>query len=118
MIPSPHDAIDVRLIGGRWVQVLAPVRWWGPFPDTVPAGTVSDGGTVPSLWWPVVGHPLSARVLVCYLLHDLDLARGLAWRAATRRLNARLAAVGCDPIRRAGIVGAVALRGWVRRWRS
>lgn len=78
----------------------------------MPSGFVSDGGTIPSLAWPVVGHPLSARLLVCYLLHDFELEEGTAWDEAQRRLAVRLRAVRCAWPRRWLILAAVTLHGW------
>ena len=110
-----HDPVDLRLLPGRWVHTLAPITWRGRYPNVVPAGFVSDGGTIPALVWPLVGHPLSNGVCVCYLLHDLEIAQGYPWRRATARFNARLAAVGCHPLRRWAIIGGVIVRGWWKR---
>jgi hypothetical protein len=112
--PTLYDPIRLELLDGPWVRVLTPIRWRGPYPDTVPQAFISDGGSKPSLVWPLVGHPLSKRVLICYLLHDLDLSRGMKWEEATRRLDARLRAVGCPDVRRVAIVAGVTLRGWLR----
>lgn len=112
---GPHDPVDLRMLPGRYVQTLAPIGWRGRYPNTVPAGFVSDGGTVPALLWPAVGHPLSSRVVVCYLLHDWELRAGVPWREATRRLSARLADVKCPRPRHGLIVAGVTLRGWWRR---
>jgi hypothetical protein len=113
--PPLYDPIRIELLDGPLVRVLEPIRWRGPYPDTVPGGFVSDGGSKPAITWPFVGHPLSRRLVICYFLHDLDLARGMPWREATRRFNARVHAVGCHPLRRWAEVGAVTLRGWWRR---
>lgn len=112
--PLLYDPISITFLDGPFVRVNTPIRWTGPYPDTVPSGFISDGGSKPSLVWPLVGHPLSKRVLVCYLLHDLDLSRGMKWEEATRRLDARLRAVECPDVRRVAIVAGVTLRGWVR----
>lgn len=112
--PPLYDPISVTFLEGPLLRVNAAIRWRGPWPDVVPAGFVSDGGSKPSITWPFVGHPLSRRVLVCYLLHDLDLWRGIEWRAATARLDARLRAVGCPAARRLAIVAGVTVRGWSR----
>jgi hypothetical protein len=110
-----HDPILVEILPGRLVRVLQPIRWRGPYPDTVPTDLISDGGSKPSLTWPFLGHPLSSRVLICYLLHDLDLSRGMAWGEALHRFNVRLRAVGCPTPRRWLEVAGVWARGLVRR---
>lgn len=110
-----YSPIRLELLDGPLVMVIDPIRWHGPYPDVVPRGFVSDGGSKPSLSWPLVGHPLSKRVLICYLLHDLDLARGVPWAQATHRFDERLRAVGCPAARRVAIMTAVRLRGLVRR---
>ena len=109
-----YDRIRVEFLDGPLVRVLEPIRWRGPYPDPVPVDFVSDGGSKPALTWPLVGHPLSRRLLICYLLHDLDLARGMAWGEATRRFDARLRAVQCPPWRRRAIIAGVTVRGWLR----
>jgi hypothetical protein len=111
---SLYDPIRLEMLDGPWVRVLTPIGWRGPYPDTVPGDFVSDGGSKPSLSWPLVGHPLSRRVLICYLLHDWDLANGVPWREATRRFDARLRAVECPSVRRWAIIAAVTVRGWTR----
>ncbi len=108
-----YSAIRLEMLDGPLVMVLEPIVWHGPYPEVVPRGFVSDGGSKPSLSWPLVGHPLSKRVLICYLLHDLDLARGVPWAQATQRFDARLRAVGCPDVRRVGIITAVRLWGLV-----
>jgi len=113
--PLPlYDRIRLELLDGPLVRVLEPIRWRGPYPDTVPADFISDGGSKPALTWPLVGHPLSKRLLICYLLHDLDLARGMQWTEATTRFDARLRAVGCPDLRRRAIIAGVTVRGWWR----
>lgn len=109
-----YSPIRLEFLDGPLVMVLDPIDWRGPYPEVVPRGFISDGGSKPSLTWPIVGHPLSRRVLICYLLHDLDLARGVPWKDATRRFDARLRAVGCPEARRVAIITAVRLRGLVR----
>lgn len=109
-----YSPIRLEFLDGPLVMVLDPIEWRGPYPEVVPRGFISDGGSKPSLTWPLVGHPLSRRVLICYLLHDLDLARGVPWKDATRRFDARLRAVGCPEARRVAIITAVRLRGLVR----
>ena len=109
-----HDPISITFLDGPWVRTNTAIAWRGPYPDDIPSGFVSDGGSKPSLSWPLVGHPLSKRVLICYLLHDLDLARGVRWQEATRRLDARLRAVECPTVRRLAIVAGVTVQGWVR----
>ena len=120
MIPAPDAAalytpIRAEFIGGRWLRLLESVSWTGPYPATLPAGFVSDGGTIPAAAWPFVGHPLSASMLICYLLHDAELQARIPWDDARQRLDARAKAVGIADARRVAIVAAVGLKGlWNR----
>jgi hypothetical protein len=109
-----YSPIRLEFLDGPLVMVIDQIDWRGPYPEVVPRGFISDGGSKPSLTWPFVGHPLSRRVLICYLLHDLDLAREVSWTTATVRFDARLRAVGCPDARRWAMVAAVRLRGWMR----
>lgn len=114
-----YDRPQLELLDGPWVRLLRAITWRGAYPNVVPADFVTDGGTIPALLWPVVGHPLSNRVFVCYVLHDFELQQGYRWSAATQRFNARLAAVGCARLRRWVIVAGVWLRGqWKRLTRK
>lgn len=110
-----HDPIDVRFIGGRLVLVLRAIEWRGPHPITVPAGMLSDGGSIPAIGWPIVGHPFSASTLIAYLTHDRELELQVPWRDATRHLDARLRALQIARARRWAIVAAVRLKGMLAR---
>lgn len=109
-----HSPLRVEFLDGPLVQLFEPLEWWGPFPQRLAAGFTSDGGTIPAIFWPAVGHPLSNRLLACYLLHDADLRAGFAWDTATRQFNARLAATGVADARRRAIIAGVTVRGWFR----
>lgn len=115
MSSSLFTPIRVEFIGGRNVRVLEPITWSGPFPMRIPADFVSDGGTIPAIAWPVVGHPFSASVLIAYLLHDADLEAGRPYAEATARLDARLRALNIAAARRWAIVAAVRVNGLLRR---
>jgi hypothetical protein len=113
---SPYcSPIRVEFIGGPLVQLLAPLVWTGPYAATIPNAFVCDGGTIPAILWPLVGHPLSASVLPLYLLHDFELGRGVAWGEARRRLQARAKVLPCHPLRAWAIAEGIAIKGaWNR----
>jgi hypothetical protein len=61
---------------------------------TAPAGFECDGGSIPQLAWPLIGHPLDGRFVRSCVIHDwlCHLARAgvelevkqLEWKPATR----------------------------------
>lgn len=106
-----YSPIRVEFIGGRFVRVLETIYWSGPFPAGVSSGFVSDGGSIPAIAWPIVGHPLSAGILIAYLLHDAELKAKISYRECTRRLDARLRALAISNARRVAIVMAVKING-------
>lgn len=57
----------------------------GEFSWTVPAGFVTDGASIPPIWWPFVGHPYSPSSLRAAILHD--------WMCRTRVVSSTSA---CD----------------------
>ena len=48
------------------------IEWVGPLWEgvTVPAGTTTDGASIPRMLWRVCGHPLEAPRVYAALLHD------------------------------------------------
>lgn len=61
----------------------------------VAAGFLSDGGSIPRLVWPLVGHPLQGRALPGFYAHDALYASELLPRAEADQilfaLNKRMA---------------------------
>jgi len=67
--PRPWQHVPVTFVNPRMVRFEAAFTFetW-----TVPAGYVSDGASIPALFWwvPFIGHPLMGDVLYPSGLHD------------------------------------------------
>lgn len=109
-LPRPR----IELQDGGGCVLLADYIWPGPYPLTVPAGFLSDGNTIPAVFWPAIAHPYSLSVLRAAIPHDWEIAQGVPWAECTRRFGARLAASGVGMVRRACILAAVRVHGVLR----
>lgn len=107
-----------RAPGGRYVLtsnmavIVAGLRW------SVPAGFVTDGASVPAVFWPLVSNPYAPSSLRPALLHDLHCrskGQGILTSAQVHRIfYAGLLAEGCAPLRAWCMYVAVRLFG--PRW--
>lgn len=54
------------------VTLLRPLVWVDPDGTvwSVPAGFTFDGASIPRVFWPVFGHPLSGRLVRAACVHD------------------------------------------------
>lgn len=102
--------VRVEFAPRGWVQLLTPL-YWPAVPGApalwVPAGFVSDGGTIPPpIWW-IVGHPYSGSMLPQYLAHDNDLKRGVPPWTAWAYLRARCRWRGVGRVRTGLVLAGV-----------
>lgn len=80
----------------------------------VPRKFVTDGASVPPLFWPLVSHPLSPSSLRAAILHDFQYRTQSVSRAtADHTFYAALRAEGCAWVRSRAMWLAVRLFGWV-----
>jgi hypothetical protein len=98
MIEFPE--VSVTFLPKTWVRVTSPLVFGGTFPQVVPAGTESDGGSIPAAGWLLVGHPFSYQMLPLYIAHDYELQTGVRWIEAARRLRERMKEREVNAIRR------------------
>ena len=91
-----------------------PLVWEGPYPNEAPTGFVSDGGSIPTAAWLLVGHPFSYSMLALYILHDYELNSGVEWLEAARRLRVRMRARGISIARRWAIGMSVTVYAWFK----
>lgn len=60
--------------GDRTAQWQVACHWLGPLIDgrasLIRRATLTDGGSIPRLAWPIVGHPFMMPHLPAYLQHD------------------------------------------------
>lgn len=100
---------------GRFELVEGLVVTVGGLRFVVPAGFVTDGASVPPIFWPVVGHPYSPSSLRAAILHDylcrLREASGLESRSAHLVFYSALRAEGVALPRAAAMTVAVLLFG-------
>jgi hypothetical protein len=107
-----------RAPGGRYVltsnmdAIVAGLRW------SVPAGFITDGASVPAIFWPLVSNPMAPSSLRPAICHDYLYQRkglGVLTRAmADRVFYAGLLAEGCAKPRAWAMYVAVRLFG--PRW--
>lgn len=79
----------------------------------VPDGFVTDGASVPALFWPVVSHPLAPSSLRAAILHDFQYRTASVTRKdADDTFYRALRADGCAWLRAKAMWLAVRLFGW------
>lgn len=113
MIPQPA----LRLLDDETAVLLEPYHWPFALPVTVPAGFRNDGATVPPPWWWLIGHPWKLSLLAIALPHDYELACGVEWFEAWRRMRIRARYTPLPRWKRALVLLAVWLRGVWRKIR-
>lgn len=100
MIVFETDPTFRRAAGGQLELVTPLVATRHGVTWTVPAGFVTDGASVPAIFWPVVSNPYAPSSLRPAILHD--------WMCRTRTFSSTFAvdvfheglrAEGCAPLR-------------------
>ena len=105
----------VRFLDDRRAELLEPYEWTLDYPVTVPATFITDGSSVPRwLWW-LVGHPWVLWLLQVAIPHDYELAQGVEWFEAWRRMRARVRHTAPAAWKRWVALAGVWLRGLWRR---
>ncbi|MBD3611114.1 MAG: DUF1353 domain-containing protein [Hydrogenovibrio crunogenus] len=95
-----HNAIKVTIVlPQHWWQaplylLLEPVQCAG---HTVPAGFISDGATVPRIFWPI--FPPIGRYLKATLVHDYYLQQGIDRKTCDQHFKTCLVALNISPWR-------------------
>lgn len=106
----------VEFIDGGAAVLLEPLTWRTT--NTVlrvPVGFQTDGASIPSLFWWLVGHPFSYSLLKSATLHDYELETGTAPTAVIhRRFYASLRSRG-NGLVRSSVCFLGAWAGEVRR---
>lgn len=93
---------------GVHVHIMLPLKWWQrPYYQlinniecaghSVPAGFISDGATVPRIFWPI--FPPIGRYLKATLVHDYYLQQGYSRKQADHHFKACLIALNVEPWR-------------------
>lgn len=68
--------------------------------DGIPAGFVTDGGSIPRLLWRVLGPPVDAQTIAAFIRHDWNYQTGRVKRhQADNQLYADLRAAGVGRVR-------------------
>ena len=99
---------DIVWDGGTTkVVLLEPIEVGG---WTVPEGTISDGGSIPRLFWPWCS-PLDGRYVHIYVLHDWSYLHGIDRALADRTLLDLLILAGMWRTQAYAIYGAVRVFG-------
>ena len=81
--------------------------------DGIPAGFVTDGGSIPRLLWRVIGPPIDAQTIAAFIRHDWNYQTGRVKRhQADNQLYADLRAAGVSRLRAYAIyLGVLAFGG-------
>ena len=114
-----HNEPAWRRHGPRTVQ-LATSLWFtlNGMLHCIPVGFVSDGGSIPRLWWWLVGHPFAPDAVLAFFVHDyLHRQKHLANVTSKRAhwvLYVTLRALHVGLLRRSLMYSAVAVFGG--RW--
>lgn len=78
----------------------------------IPAGFVTDGGSIPRFFWRIIGHPYESDYIDRYLEHDYDYYTGrIKRKAADEKLRDGLAADGMGWFKRNMVYSAVRVFG-------
>ena len=68
--------------------------------DGIPAGFMTDGGSIPRLLWRVIGPPVDAQTIAPFIRHDWNYQSGCVKRkAADQQLYDDLRAAGVGRVR-------------------
>ena len=103
---------------GRTRVLTADFVWETPWSVDiiVKAGYVTDGASIPRLFWRLIGGPLAGRYLPAALVHDVLYDSEIVPRAiADRVFRAAMKELGVSSWRRNLMYAAVRLGGW-RAW--
>lgn len=80
----------------------------------VPAGTITDGASVPSFLWPLLGHPRDTDVGQAAALHDLQYRRGyIAKKRCDQILCEGMQCLGASWLKRKAVYAGLQIGGWV-----
>lgn len=105
----------LRFLDDTHAELVEPYHWTLDYPVTVPAAFVTDGSSVPRWLWALIGHPWALWLLQVAILHDYELAHGVEWFDAWRRMRARLRYTAPVRWKRWAAVAGVWLLGVWRR---
>lgn len=105
------------------VEIILPKSWKKPVTYKllehvevsgvcVPSGFITDGATVPRLFWCL--FPPIGRYFPATTLHDYLLVKGYGWSIANKNFKQSLIDLGCRPWRVKVLMSAVTLHGWYR----
>ena len=76
--------------------------------DGIPAGFVTDGGSIPRLLWRVIGPPVDAQTIAPFIRHDWNYQTARVKRhQADNQLYADLRAAGVSRVRAYAIYAGV-----------
>ena len=79
----------------------------------VPKGFITDGGSIPRLFWRLIGAPMEAATCAAYIRHDWKYATGCVSRLqADEERYEDLRAAGIDYFRAKAVYFAVRVCGW------
>ena len=105
VFPDPPFGRHVRL-GGREFFELA--RAYEAPGILIPAGTCSDGASIPRLLWRVIGHPFDSRWIGASINHDWRYSQGrLPREECDRLLRDEMRQTGSGKIRSQAFYSAV-----------
>jgi hypothetical protein len=78
----------------------------------IPAGFITDGGSIPRFFWRFIGHPMESEYIDRYIEHDYDYQTGRVKRkTADKKLRDGLAADGMGWVKRNLVYSAVRVFG-------
>lgn len=95
--------MDISTLNEVPVDIILPERWWQKpkyrikmeivfLSETVPKDFISDGATVPRIFWPI--FPPVNRYLIPSIIHDYKLRSGDGWTESNITFKSALEAVG------------------------
>ena len=109
--------ITEDLPGGEDVWKVHEMFWFLDSQDvehSVPDGFITDGGSIPAILWPIVGHPRSTKAGQAYALHDMLYREGYTTRArADQILYEGVTVLGANWFQRQAVLRGLQVGGWV-----
>lgn len=105
----------LRFLDNTHAELVEPYEWTLDYPVTVPSAFVTDGSTVPAPFWWLIGHPWVLWLLQVAIPHDYELACGVEWFEAWRRMRARVRHTAPVWWKRWAALAGVWLRGVFRQ---
>jgi hypothetical protein len=113
-VPFSNKVKVAIIVPSNWLkkpyyELLEPVECAG---HLVPSGFISDGATVPRIFWPI--FPPVGRYLKATLVHDYYLQQGIDRKTCDQKFKQCLIVLNVEPWRVTAMLCAVRVYGMIK----